>query len=115
MRAVKWLQVHGYLVWVDTEQMKGDTVDAMALAVEGAELLLIGVSRAYKESSNCRMGAQHALQKKKPFIPLMMSENYEADGCAVLHLTDAAHSASANCCATLNEDCWLHSCSGGWD
>eukprot|EP01043_Picozoa_sp_COSAG02_P134558 COSAG02_NODE_72727_length_181_cov_219.378049_2_plen_26_part_01 len=26
----------------------------MALAVEGSEVVLIGVSRAYKESSNCR-------------------------------------------------------------
>lgn len=41
------------------EQMKGDTVDSMAMAVEGAELMLIGVSRKYKESSNCRMEAQY--------------------------------------------------------
>jgi hypothetical protein len=80
LRVVSWLQVHGYLVWVDTEQMKGDTVDAMALAVEDAELLLVGVSRPYKESSNCRMEAQYALQKKKSFIPLLMQEGYEADG-----------------------------------
>ena len=59
LRIVKWLQKHGYLVWVDTEQMKGDTVDAMALAVEGSALMLIGVSRAYKESANCRMEAQY--------------------------------------------------------
>merc|ERR1711969_191593 len=35
LRVVTWLQAHGYLVWVDTEQMKGSTVDTMALAVEG--------------------------------------------------------------------------------
>ena len=52
----------------------------MALAVEGSEVMLIGVSRAYKESSNCRMEAQYGLQKKKPMIPLMMQEGYEADG-----------------------------------
>ena len=45
LRVVAWLQAHGYLVWVDTEQMKGSTVDAMALAVEGSEVMLIGVSR----------------------------------------------------------------------
>jgi len=65
---------------VDTEQMKGATVDTMALAVEGSEVVLIGVSRAYKESSNCRMEAQYALQKKKALVPLMMTEGYEADG-----------------------------------
>eukprot|EP01045_Picozoa_sp_COSAG04_P000609 COSAG04_NODE_15_length_40535_cov_25.319888_22_plen_265_part_00 len=60
--------------------MKGSTVDAMALAVEGCEVMLIGVSRAYKESSNCRMEAQYGMQKKKPFIPLLVQEDYEADG-----------------------------------
>eukprot|EP01045_Picozoa_sp_COSAG04_P020159 COSAG04_NODE_2035_length_4958_cov_31.505454_1_plen_1643_part_10 len=80
LRVVAWLQTHGYLVWVDTEQMKGSTVDAMALAVEGSEVMLIGVSRPYKESSNCRMEAQYGLQKKKAMIPLMMQEGYEADG-----------------------------------
>ncbi len=80
LRVVAWLQAHGYLVWVDTEQMKGSTVDAMALAVEGSEVMLIGVSRPYKESSNCRMEAQYGLQKKKAMVPLMMQEGYEADG-----------------------------------
>ena len=42
--------------------------------------MLVGVSRAYKESSNCRMEAQYALQKKKPIVPMMMIEGYEADG-----------------------------------
>ena len=80
LRVVAWLQAHGYLVWVDTEQMKGSTVDTMALAVEGSEVMLIGVSRAYKESSNCRMEAQYGLQKKKALIPLKLTEGYEADG-----------------------------------
>ena len=79
MRRVQLLH-WSYLVWVDTEQMKGATVDTMALAVEGSAVVLIGVSRAYKESSNCRMEAQYALQKKKPLIPLMLTHGYEADG-----------------------------------
>ena len=80
LRVVASLQGRGYLVWVDTEQMKGASVDTMALAVEGSEVVLIGVSRAYKESSNCRMEAQYALQKKKALIPLMLVHGYEADG-----------------------------------
>jgi hypothetical protein len=39
------------------EEMKGSTVDAMSLAMEDAEVVLIGVSRAYKESTNCRLEA----------------------------------------------------------
>jgi hypothetical protein len=60
--------------------MKGASVDTMALAVEGSAAVLIGVSRAYKESSNCRMEAQYALQKKKALVPLMLTQGYEADG-----------------------------------
>ena len=48
--------------------------------MEGSAAVLLGVSRAYKESSNCRMEAQYALQKKKPLVPLMLVEGYEADG-----------------------------------
>ena len=80
LRVVASLQGRGYLVWVDTEQMKGATVDTMALAVEGSAVVLVGVSRQYKESSNCRMEAQYALQKKKPLVPLKLVQDYEADG-----------------------------------
>jgi len=34
--------------------MKGSVVDAMSLAVEGAAVMVWTVSRAYKESGNCR-------------------------------------------------------------
>ena len=45
------LQSRGFLVWVDLEQMKGSTVDTMALAVEGVSevVMVTGVSRAYKD------------------------------------------------------------------
>jgi|EP01043_Picozoa_sp_COSAG02_P006465 hypothetical protein len=71
-RVVEAVRQRGYVVWVDTEQMKGSTVDTMALAVEGCAVMLIGVSRAYKESSNCRMEAQYGMQKKKDRVPLLM-------------------------------------------
>ena len=80
LRIVSALQSRGYLVWVDTEQMKGSTVDAMALAVEGSAAVLIGVSRPYKESSNCRMECQYAYQKKKAIVPVKLTDGYEADG-----------------------------------
>jgi male-specific lethal 1 len=80
LRWVTALQARGYTIWVDVEQMMGSTVDAMAEAVEGAEVMLIGVSRAYKESSNWRREAQYGMQRQKDMIPLMMQEGYQADG-----------------------------------
>jgi hypothetical protein len=35
----------------DLEMMKGSTVDSMSDAVEGADVMLYGVSLAYKESA----------------------------------------------------------------
>jgi hypothetical protein len=66
------LMQRGYNMWIDVEQMKGSTVDAMSLAVEDAEVVLIGVSRAYKESTNCRLEAQYAMQREVDIVPLML-------------------------------------------
>eukprot|EP01050_Picozoa_sp_SAG11_P019698 SAG11_NODE_3182_length_2626_cov_1.994460_1_plen_875_part_11 len=74
------LVCRGYAVWIDVEQMKGSTVDSMALAVEGASVMLMGVSRQYKESTNCRLEAQYAMQREVEAVPLMLEEGYQADG-----------------------------------
>jgi hypothetical protein len=62
------------------EKMQGSTVEAMADAVEGAAAMCYGVSRAYKESANCRLEAQYAYQREKDMVPLMVEEGYRADG-----------------------------------
>ena len=36
----------GYLVWIDTEMMKGSTMDAMSEAIEGSDVVCYGVSLA---------------------------------------------------------------------
>jgi hypothetical protein len=70
----------GYTTWIDVEKMQGSTVEAMAGAVEGAAVMCYGISRAYKESANCRMEAQYAHQREKDMVPLMVEEGYRADG-----------------------------------
>jgi hypothetical protein len=49
------LKLRGYNVWIDVEQMKGSTIDAMSEAIDNAAVFLCGVSLAYKESANCRL------------------------------------------------------------
>ena len=39
------LLVRGYKVWLDLDMMKGSTLDAMSEAVEGAEVMLYGLSK----------------------------------------------------------------------
>ena len=53
------LQASGYRVWMDLEQMGGSTLEAMAKAVENASVVLVCVSRRYKESQNCRSEATY--------------------------------------------------------
>eukprot|EP01048_Picozoa_sp_COSAG05_P010549 COSAG05_NODE_935_length_6533_cov_123.704694_3_plen_1143_part_00 len=74
------LHSHGYTVWIDIEKMQGSTVEAMSAAVEGAAVMCYGISRAYKESANCRLEAQYAYQRQKEMVPLMVEEGYCADG-----------------------------------
>ena len=49
------LNERGYVTWFDLTNMKGSTMDAMSDAIEGADVMLYGVSLAYKESANCRL------------------------------------------------------------
>ena len=54
------LQVSGYRVWMDLEQMGGSTLEAMAKAVEDSSVILVCASKKYKESPNCRSEAEYA-------------------------------------------------------
>ena len=51
------LIARAYVTWFDLTNMKGSTMDAMSDAIEGADVMLYGVSLAYKESANCRLEA----------------------------------------------------------
>ena len=55
----------------DLHNMKGAVVDAMAVAIDGADAMLSCVSLAYKESANCRMEAQYGHQQNVDMIPLV--------------------------------------------
>ena len=59
---------------------RGSTVDAMSDAIEGADVMLYGVSLAYKESVNCRMEANYAHQQELDMIPLMMQKDFKPKG-----------------------------------
>ncbi|XP_052804480.1 uncharacterized protein LOC128234333 isoform X2 [Mya arenaria] len=71
---------HGYTVWMDVDNISGSTLDAMACAVEEAEIILICMSQMYKDSNNCRAEAEYAFKLNKKIIPLCMDMNYKPDG-----------------------------------
>ena len=49
-------------------------------AIEGADVMLYGVSFAYKESANCRLEANYAHQQELDMIPLMMQKDFKPKG-----------------------------------
>ncbi|XP_060595653.1 uncharacterized protein LOC132749773 [Ruditapes philippinarum] len=74
------VKAHGYKVWMDIDQMGGSTLQAMADAVEGADIILMCMSNKYKNSPACRAEAEYAFQTRKKIIPLKMEQGYNADG-----------------------------------
>eukprot|EP01047_Picozoa_sp_COSAG01_P002621 COSAG01_NODE_70_length_28755_cov_34.709067_20_plen_556_part_00 len=74
------LKARDYAVWIDVEKMQGSTVEAMADAVEGAAVMVYGISKAYKESTNCRLEAQYAFQQQTDMVPVMLEEGYSPNG-----------------------------------
>lgn len=80
LRLVERMKRDGLKVWVDVECMRGSTIDAMADAVENAAVVLICMSRDYKESSNCRFEGNYVTQQKKPYLCVMVEEGYSPTG-----------------------------------
>ena len=60
--------------------MKGSVMEAMADAIEGAALMLYGVSLAYKESANCRLEANYAMNMQLDMIPVSQPTCSEIPG-----------------------------------
>ena len=68
---------------IDTKDKRGDLgghTDRVDAAVENTVVVVICISRAYKESANCRMEANYALQREVKMVPCMMEEGYRPDG-----------------------------------
>ena len=74
------LMAQGFTVWMDVDRMMGSTLEAMAIAIEQSDAIIMCVTHRYKESQACRTEAEYAYTKKKPMIPVMLEKNYDADG-----------------------------------
>jgi len=70
----------GFRVWMDIDEITGSTLESMASAVENSVVVVIAMSKAYKESANCRLEAEYSVQQKKTVIPLMVDLGYHPDG-----------------------------------
>lgn len=80
IRIKERLEVGGSRVWMDLDSMSGSTLEAMASAVENADIVLVGVSKDYKNNGACRTESEFAHKLGKPFIPIILEDNYVPDG-----------------------------------
>ncbi|CAF1310789.1 unnamed protein product [Adineta ricciae] len=60
--------------------MHGDTMTAMANAIEKSEFVIICMSEAYKQSPYCQAEAHYAFERRRKLIPLVMKSKYKPDG-----------------------------------
>lgn len=74
------LKKEGVEVWIDVERITGSIYDAMAQAVQNAAVVLICVSKGYKQSCNCQLEAEYTFQMRKEMIPIMVEKGYRPDG-----------------------------------
>ena len=65
--------------------ISGATDERMAEAIEAASVVIVCVSKQYKESANCRMEAKYANQRLKKgklkIVYVMMQEEYTTVSC----------------------------------
>jgi hypothetical protein len=64
----------GFNVWLDRDQMHGDTMTAMANAIEKSQFILICMSESYKQSPYCQAEAHYAFERRR-VIKLMLLYN----------------------------------------
>lgn len=81
------LESRQWVTWLDLDKMSGSTLEAMALAVEGAAAVIVCVTKKYKESQACRTEAEYAFRLKKRIVPVMMEAGYQV-GMIGLHFAD---------------------------
>lgn len=69
-----------FRIWIDRDQMHGQTMSAMADAIENSEFVFICMSDSYKQSAYCQSEAHYAFERRCHLIPLIMKPSYRPDG-----------------------------------
>jgi hypothetical protein len=74
------LELCGYKVWIDVNDVHGFSLDSMTESVENSACMLICISERYRQSISSRSSAQYAYKLKKKIIPLVMQAEYQNVG-----------------------------------
>lgn len=62
--------------WIDIEGMSGNILETMHNAVENAFLVIIFISKDYKDSKNCKIESELIIGKQKDFIIVLTESGF---------------------------------------
>ena len=62
--------------WIDTQSMSGNIIEAMSNAIENAFLVIIFLSKSYKNSKNCKIESELIIGKRKDYILVLNDNNF---------------------------------------
>jgi len=62
--------------WIDIEGMSGNIIDAMNNAIEDAFLVLVFLSKDYKNSKNCKIESEFIIGKQKDYILVLTQDKF---------------------------------------
>ena len=71
------LELNGFKVWIDINEIHGSSLESMANAIESSEYILICITEKYRQSLNCQAEAQYAFKLQKKIIPLIFEKGYD--------------------------------------
>ncbi|KAJ8036376.1 hypothetical protein HOLleu_20329 [Holothuria leucospilota] len=74
-KIASYLKSRGLNVWIDTDEMKGSFLDAMAQAVSDCYAFVLCASEKYRKSNNCRLEASSAHIQDKLIIPAVVGSS----------------------------------------
>ena len=62
--------------WIDINQMHGNILETMSDAVDNSFLVIIFLSKDYKNSKNCKTEAELVIGKQKKYILILLDKDY---------------------------------------
>ena len=63
-------------VWIDEEDLRGNSIEAMVLGLNDARLVILCLSDGYRQSEFCKREAEYTVLKVKPFQPVIVQEGF---------------------------------------
>ena len=62
--------------WIDISKMSGNIIEAMNKAVEDAFIVIIFLSKSYKNSTNCKIESELICGKQKKYLLVLVEKDY---------------------------------------